>query len=111
MHKIKMADTAGTGNWKGGWKRVQNQPATHHPQRITPNASPPTWNVIDSYPVIEKARKPAFVPYVCVFSRFPQKNASKSRYHLFVDDEENSKTSMKELEELLLINSSVIDVC
>ena len=33
----------------------------------------------------------------------------RSRYHLFVDDQENSKTSMKELEELLLINSSVVD--
>ena len=64
----------------------------------------------DSYPVIEKARKPGVVPSVRVFSRFPQKNASKSRCHLFVDDEENSKTSMKELEDLFLINSSVFDV-
>ena len=65
----------------------------------------------DSHPVIEKARKPGFVPSVRVLSRRSRKNAVKSRYHRFVDDEENSKTNMKELEVLLLINSSVIDVC
>ena len=75
-----------------------------------PDPSPQTWNMNDSHPVKEKARKPGIVPSLSVFSRFPQKNAPKSRYHLFVDDEENSKTSMKELKELLLINSSVIDV-
>ena len=71
---------------------------------------PPTQNVNDSHPTLEKARKPGIVPFVSVFSRFLQKNAPKSRCHLFVDDEENSKTGMNELEELLLINSSVIDV-
>ena len=79
-------------------------------EKDTPNPRPPTRNVNDSLPIIEKARKPGILPSVGVFSRFLQKNAPKSRNHLFVDDEENSETSMIELEELLLINSSVIDV-
>ena len=64
----------------------------------------------DSQRTIEKARKPGYVQFVSVFSRFLQKNAPKSGCHLFLDDEENSKTSMNEQEELLLINSSIIDV-
>ena len=57
-----------------------------------------------------KARKAGIAPSASVFSRFLQKNGSKSSCHLFADDEENSKTSMNELEELLLINSTVIHV-
>ena len=75
-----------------------------------PNPSPPTRNVNHSHPTIKKARKPGTVLLAGVFSRFLQKNVPKSRYHLFVDDEENSETSMNELKELRLINSSGINV-
>ena len=50
------------------------------------------------------------MPFVSELSGFLQKIAPKSRRHLFVDDEKNSKASMSDFEELLSINSSVIDV-
>ena len=48
---------------------------------------------------------------ICQCQRFLQKNAPKSRYRLFVDNEENSETSVNELEDVLEeINSSIIEV-
>ena len=53
---------------------------------------PPSWNVNIQHPSTQKAREPGFVPSDNKKTTVLQRNALESRYHLFVDFEEDPET-------------------
>ena len=55
----------------------------------------PTWNVNIRHPITQKVREPGIVPSDSKKIKVLQRDALESRYHLFVDFEEDPKTSMR----------------